>query len=106
MTTPTNPEVYGEAEVGEHRVRVLKGRAACSRGGPRLRRLHDGGGAGFLLPGKSGPNSPPTLVLERPRIVRRRQRGSRRVRVGVAGFSLFYLRGASFERPLRCTRTS
>ena len=60
---------WGEVEAEEYRVRVyvLKGRAACSRGGPAL---HDGGGAGFLLP-ESGPNSPPTLVLEKgPRIVR------------------------------------
>ena len=54
---------WGEVEAEEYRVRVyvLKGRAACSRGGPAL---HDGGGAGFLLP-ESGPNSPPTLVLEK-----------------------------------------
>ena len=55
---------WGEVEAEEYRVRVLKGRAACSRGGPGCGRLHDGGGAGFLLP-ESGPNSPPTLVLEK-----------------------------------------
>ena len=36
---------WGEVEAEEYRVRVLKGRAACSRGGPAL---HDGGGAGFI----------------------------------------------------------
>ena len=30
---------WGEVEAEEYRVRVLKGRAACSRGGPAL---HDG----------------------------------------------------------------
>ena len=46
----------------EYRVRVLKGREACSLGGPAL---HDGGGAGFLSyqSSESGPNSPPVLVF-------------------------------------------
>ena len=38
----------------------IEGQGGCSRGGPGCA---DGGGAGFLL--QRGPNSPPTLVLER-----------------------------------------
>ena len=57
---------WGEVEAEEYRVRVLKGRAACSRGGPAL---HDGGDAGFLstrewpqLPAHPGTRKGPRIV--------------------------------------------
>ena len=60
---------WGEVEAGEYRVRVyiLKGRAACSRGGPAL---HDGGGAGFLSY-REWPQPPARPGIQTgPRIVR------------------------------------
>ena len=49
-------------------------------------------------------------IRQGPRIVRLRPKRSARMSsipaVGVAGLSLLHLRGASFERPLECTRTS
>ena len=47
----------------EYRVRVLKGREACSLGGPAL---HDGGGAGFLSYQRVAPTPRPSWYSNRP----------------------------------------
>ena len=81
---------WGEVEAEEYRVRVyvLKGRAACSRGGPAL---HDGGGAGFLstrewpqLPAHPGNRKRPQDST--PNVLNAALGRVRFPAVGVAGF--------------------
>ena len=81
---------WGEVEAEEYRVRVyvLKGRAACSRGGPAL---HDGGDAGFLstrewpqLPAHPGTRKRPQDST--PNVLNAALGRVRFPAVGVAGF--------------------
>ena len=86
---------WGEVEAEEYRVRVyvLKGRAACSRGGPAL---HDGGDAGFLstrewpqLPAHPGTRKRPQDST--PNVLNAALGRVRFPAVGVAGFKSLLL---------------